>query len=228
MADRIRFGIIGAAGRGNSFVQALRANPATELTALCDVRLEPLQANAAELGVEHAFTDAGELLDSGAVDAVILGTPMPWHVPHAILALERDIHVLSEVTAGVSIEECRDLVRAARRSTATYMMAENFTYMKPNVLVRELARAGAVRGPLLRRGRLRPPAPGPQRGDPLAPPLADRRQRLHLPDPQPRPRVPVVQRRGPGAPTASPPCAPPAPVTTTSTPGATATRWRTR
>lgn len=147
MADRIRFGIIGAAGRGNSFVQALGANPATELTALCDVRREPLEANAAELGVEHAFTDAGELLDSGAVDAVIIGTPMQWHAPQAILALERGIHVLSEVTAGVSVEECRDLVRAARRSTATYMMAENFTYMKPNVLVRELARRGLFGDP---------------------------------------------------------------------------------
>ena len=140
--DRIRFGIVGAAGRGNSFVRSLRAHPATELTALCDVRAEPLQANAAELGVEHTFTEAQALFGSGTIDAVVLGTPMPLHAPHAIDALERGIHVLSEVTAGVSVEECRDLVRVARRSTASYMMAENYTYMKPNVLVRELARQG--------------------------------------------------------------------------------------
>ena len=117
----IRFGIIGAAGRGNSFVRSLRANPATELTALCDLRSEPLVANAAELGVEHIFTDAGELIRSDVVDAVVVGTPMQFHAPQAILALEHDIHVLSEVTAAVSIEESRDLVRAARRSAATYM-----------------------------------------------------------------------------------------------------------
>ena len=140
--ETIRFGIVGAAGRGNSSVRALQANPATELTALCDVRTEQLRAHAAELGVAHTFTDAEALLDSGSVDAVILGTPMPLHAPHAILALERDIHVLSEVTAGVSVAECRDLVRAARRSGAKYMMAENFTYTKPNVLVLELARRG--------------------------------------------------------------------------------------
>jgi predicted dehydrogenase len=73
---------------------------------------------------------------------VVIGTPMHWHAPQAVLALERDIHVLSEVTAGVSVEECRDLVRAARRSRAKYMMAENYTYMRPNVLVQELARLG--------------------------------------------------------------------------------------
>ena len=57
------------------------------------------------------------------------------------MALEPDAHVMSEVTAGVSIEECCDLVRAARRSKATYMIAENYIYMKPNILVRARARA---------------------------------------------------------------------------------------
>ena len=37
----------------------------------------------------------------------------------------------------------RDLARAARRSRARYMMAENYIYMRPNVLVRELARQEA-------------------------------------------------------------------------------------
>ena len=143
MADeKIRFGIIGAAGRGNSFARSLKANPATEIAALCDIREEQVRKNAAELGVEQVFTDAEAMCDSGKVDAVVIGTPMQFHAPQAIMALERGIHVLSEVTAGVSVEECRDLVRAARRSEARYMMAENYTYMKPNVLVRELVKQG--------------------------------------------------------------------------------------
>ncbi len=138
----IRFGIIGAAGRGNSFVRAIRANPAAQLTALCDIRADAVAANAVELGIDHVFTDAEAMFDSGQIDAVVIGTPMHFHAPQAIGALAHDLHVLSEVTAGVSIEECRDLVRAARSSGGRYMMAENFTYMKSNVLVRELARAG--------------------------------------------------------------------------------------
>ena len=141
-AEKIRFGIIGAAGRGNSFVRSLEANPATEIVALCDIREEEVRKNAAELGVEGVFTDAEEMLDSGAVDGIVIGTPMQFHAPQAIMALERDIHVLSEVTAGVSIEECRDLVCAARKSKGKYMMAENYAYMKPNILVLELVRKG--------------------------------------------------------------------------------------
>lgn len=138
----IRIGIIGAAGRGNSFVRAVRANPATQLTALCDLRAKQLAANATELGVEHTFTDAEKMIGSGMIDAVVVGTPMQFHAPQAIMALQHDVHVLSEVTAAVSVEESRELVCAARRSAATYMMAENYTYTRPSVLVRELARLG--------------------------------------------------------------------------------------
>lgn len=142
MTDTIRFGIIGAAGRGNSFVRSLQANPATRVAALCDVREEEVRARGQELGVDLVFTEAEALFDSGDVDAVVIGTPMHFHASQAIMALQRDIHVLCEVTAGVSVDECRDLVRAARASQARYMMAENYIYMKPNILVRELARAG--------------------------------------------------------------------------------------
>jgi predicted dehydrogenase len=67
---------------------------------------------------------------------------MQLHVPHAIAALARDMHVLSEVTAGVSIEECRALVAEAKRSAGLYMMAENSAYRKSNVLVKELVHRG--------------------------------------------------------------------------------------
>jgi predicted dehydrogenase len=140
--DKIRFGIVGAAGRGNSFVRGIEAHPAADIVALCDLREEKVRENAAAIGVESVFTDYEEMLDSGQVDAVVIATPMHFHAPQAIAALERDIHVLSEVSAGVSVEECRDLVRASRRSPACYMMAENYIYMKPNVLVGELVRRG--------------------------------------------------------------------------------------
>jgi len=138
----IRFGIIGAVGRGGSFTRSLTANPGASITALCDIRAERLEASAAELEVEHTFADAEAMLDSGVIDAVVVGTPMQFHASQSAMALERNIHVLSEVTAGVSVEECHSLVLAARRSSARYMMAENYIYQKSMVLVTELARRG--------------------------------------------------------------------------------------
>jgi len=140
--DVLRFGIIGAVGRGSGFIRALQANPRAQITALCDIQEEVLAKRAEELGVKHTFTDAEKMMDSGEVDAVIVATPMPLHTPQSIMALERGLHVLSEVPAAVSFEEARDLTLAAWRSPAKYMMAENYCYMRPNVIVRHIARAG--------------------------------------------------------------------------------------
>jgi predicted dehydrogenase len=109
---------------------------------VCDIREEELAAAAERLGAAETYADYGEMLARSELDAVVIGTPMQYHAPQAIAALDQDIHVLSEVTATVSIEECRALVAAAARSRATYMMAENYTYIKSNVLVKELARQG--------------------------------------------------------------------------------------
>jgi predicted dehydrogenase len=58
------------------------------------------------------------------------------------MALERGLHVLSEVPAGVSLAECRELVLACRRSPAVYMMAENYLYNRTSMLITELTRRG--------------------------------------------------------------------------------------
>jgi len=74
---------------------------------------------------------------------VVVSTPMALHAPQAVAALERGIHVLSEVPAATDLEQCWLLARAARSSRAKYMMAENYCYLKPNVLVKAMAHAGA-------------------------------------------------------------------------------------
>jgi predicted dehydrogenase len=63
-------------------------------------------------------------------------------VPQSIAALRRRKHVLSEVTAAVSLDQCTELVQAVKASEQIYMLAENYCYSKPNVLVRALAREG--------------------------------------------------------------------------------------
>jgi predicted dehydrogenase len=139
---QLNIALVGAASRGGSFTAAFTAHPRTRIHAVCDVRGALLEEAKAKTGAAEAYLDYAEMIEKSAIDAVVIGTPMQFHAPQAILALDRGIHVLSEVTAGVSLEECRALVAAARRSRGVYMMAENYAYMKPNVLVKELARRG--------------------------------------------------------------------------------------
>lgn len=137
-----KIGIVGACGRGASFKKACDALPSVRIQAVCDINAEGLPDAAERLGAAETYTDYERMLRDAPLDAVIVGTPMPCHVPQAVAALAGGLHVLSEVPAGVSVDECRQLVEACRGSQGIYMMAENYTYMRPNIIVREMVRRG--------------------------------------------------------------------------------------
>ena len=140
--DKLNIGIVGAAGRGASFRAAIEAHPIARIHAVCDIQADALAEAAQRLGATEQYTDYETMLSQSDLDAVVIGTPMPYHAPQAIEALKQNIHVLSEVTAAVSVDECKALVKAASDSSATYMMAENYTYMKPNVMIKALVQKG--------------------------------------------------------------------------------------
>jgi predicted dehydrogenase len=141
-SGKIKLGIVGACGRGSSFKAACDAHPDVEIAAVCDLDEKGLEEARMRLGASLKYTDYRMMLDEATLNAVIIATPMPLHVPQSIAALNRGLHVLSEVPAAVSVDESRDLVLAARKSRGIYMMAENNIYGRNNVLVRELVRRG--------------------------------------------------------------------------------------
>lgn len=152
MANILHIGIVGACGRGASFKTACDAIPAAHIRAVCDVNKDKLHEAALRLGADEEYADYQEMLDKSDLDAVVLGTPMLFHAPQAIAALKKGLSMLSEVTAGVSVEECRELALACKASRGVYMMAENYTYIKSNVLVREMARRGLFGTPYYAEG----------------------------------------------------------------------------
>ena len=140
--EKLKIGIVGACGRGGSFGRVFEVLDSVRVQAVCDIDDAGIAQAAQDLGAAEAYTDYEEMLASSDLDAVLIGTPMPFHVPQAIAALRRGVHVLSEVPAGVTLKECRELVLACQQSDARYMMAENYVYARQNVLVRELGRHG--------------------------------------------------------------------------------------
>jgi predicted dehydrogenase len=141
--ERIRLGIVGVCGRGECYKDACDSRPDdVVISAVCDINVDDLPDAAERFGAKHQFSDYKTMLENECVDAVMIGTPMPLHAPQAIAALDRNIAVFSDVTAGVSIDECRELVLACERSSAVYMMGENYAYLRNNVAIREMVRQG--------------------------------------------------------------------------------------
>lgn len=139
---RVRLGIVGACGRGGSFRAACESIPGLTVQAVCDTDRERLPSAAQSLGAQEQYTCYEEMLSRAQIDAVLVGTPMPLHVPQAIQALDLGLHVLSEVPAGVTVEECERLTAAATSGHGVYMMAENYLFSRTVMLVAEIARKG--------------------------------------------------------------------------------------
>ncbi|MFO7917913.1 MAG: Gfo/Idh/MocA family oxidoreductase, partial [Anaerolineae bacterium] len=116
MPDSLKVGVVGSGGRGGSFKEAFDLLGKAHIHAVCDIDCKALQKSKVRLGATEAYVYYEEMLELAHVDAVVIGTPMPLHVPQSIAALERGIHVLSEVPAGVSMEQCRELVTVCQGS----------------------------------------------------------------------------------------------------------------
>jgi predicted dehydrogenase len=95
-----------------------------------------------KLGALEKYSDYDQMLQTSELDAVIVGTPMHFHVEQSIKALKRDIHVLCEVPAAVSIQEFKELYNACKQSKAVYMLAENYVYSLKNMVISELVKHG--------------------------------------------------------------------------------------
>ena len=140
--EKFNIGIVGACSRGASFQAGVSACPEAIVLAVCDLNAEALPAVADAFGASERYTDYQQMLSGSDLDAVVVATPMPLHASQSTMALEQGLHVLSEVTAAMSVEEAQQLVKAAHASSGMYMLAENCNYFITNMIVTELVQRG--------------------------------------------------------------------------------------
>ena len=128
MAKRWRVGLVGV-GRGSGYGKLFAEEPRCEIKACCDLSPQALERFKKELKLadSQCFTSYADFVKSG-LDIVFVGTPMPVHAEQTVAALEAGCAVLSEVTASSTLEGCKQIVAAVRRTGKPYMLAENCIY----------------------------------------------------------------------------------------------------
>ncbi len=143
MVERLNVGIVGA-HRGSGLVAGFRSHENVEVTAVCDIDEARLHERADDSAIPNRFTGLDRMLESD-IDLVFVATPMHLHVPQTLAALNAGKHVISEVTAAISVEQCRQLyegVTRARKSGLKYMMAENTCFARDNLTIQNMVRKG--------------------------------------------------------------------------------------
>ena len=142
MKRSIKFGIFGL-GRGSTFYKVILAN--NDIVAVCDRDESKLEEARKHLGRDVAtYTGFDDFIEHKGLEAVFLCNNFNQHTPFAIRALEKNIHVLSECTSNGTMAEGVELVRAAEKSKAIYMLSENYPFMKFNKEMHRVFQGGTL------------------------------------------------------------------------------------
>ena len=143
---KVRLGVIGTGGRGNSLIDDFAAMPEVRIAALCDVVRDKALATQARLeragklptapGLytdgDHAFEN---LVKRDDLDLVVVATPWIWHTPMAVAAMKDGKHVAVEVPAARTIEECWQLVNTSEATRRHCIQLENCCYGENEMMV---------------------------------------------------------------------------------------------
>ena len=121
MDKKIRFAVIGSGRRWLSLDDSYFMNPDAVLVAVCD-NAEGKAAAAAEYHKKkygydvEAYTSYEEMRKKAVYDAVIITCDPDIQVQYAVEEMSRGIHVMTEVPAAYTIEQCFDLVNAVKKT----------------------------------------------------------------------------------------------------------------
>ncbi len=109
----VRIGIVGIGNMGAVHAEHAQDLPNTELVAICD--RNPNKLDAVETSADVAqFSFYEDMLESAALDGVIIATPHIDHPDMSMAAFERGIHVLVEKPIAIQAREARRMIDAWR------------------------------------------------------------------------------------------------------------------
>lgn len=126
-SDRVRFGIIGAGGRGGANLAS--AASLGEIIAICDVDTDVRAKNLVDFPQASSFADFRVMLEAmrGKIDAVAVSTPDHCHAPAAALAMRMGYHVYCEKPLARTVGEVRALRDLAKKTRVITQMGNQGT-----------------------------------------------------------------------------------------------------
>jgi predicted dehydrogenase len=107
-------------------------------------REETARAFAERHGIPAVTTDWAAVAMDPSIDAVVIATPNALHAPQAIAALDAGKHVLVEKPMAVSVSECDAMIKAAKGSGASLMVAHCWRFHPDVVAMRNRIAAGEL------------------------------------------------------------------------------------
>jgi predicted dehydrogenase len=143
MDKKINVAIAGL-GFGAEFIPIYQNHPNANMYAICQRSEDKLNAIGSAFNVENRYTDYYKMLEDPDIDVVHINTPIHEHAPMSVAALKAGKHVACTVPMATSIDECWEIIEAAKDSGKKYMMMETVIYSREYLYVKELRDTGKL------------------------------------------------------------------------------------
>ena len=142
-AKVLRVGIVGLEF-GAEFIPIYQRHANAEMYAICQRTPSKLDEVGDKYGIEVRYTDYDAMLADPNIDVIHINTPLQLHADQVVAALEAGKHVGCTIPMATSVEDCKRIVDAQRRTGLVYMMMETTLYTREFLFVQALYRAGRL------------------------------------------------------------------------------------
>lgn len=145
--ETTRFGMIGLHNHYHAypFAEYLQRGVAgAKLVSVADERANYAKEFAQQYGIDTAHKDYRQMLDSEALDAVIITSYTSAHAEHVEACAERDLHVLLDKPIATTMADARRIADAVDSSGIKLMMAYLLRFLPPYTKMKQLVDEGVI------------------------------------------------------------------------------------
>jgi predicted dehydrogenase len=145
MSKPLKVGLVGTGAISWYHLPAYTQYPdKVKLTAVCDIRREEMDKFAQKAGVSGCYTDFSEMLQKADIDAVDICTIHDQHEPQVLAAAAAGKQVFLEKPMGRNIQECNNMVQAAKKAGVTFMVGHDLRYMPHTLAIKRIIESGEL------------------------------------------------------------------------------------
>jgi Predicted dehydrogenases and related proteins len=144
---KVRIACLGLGSRAKGLVEVYRNHEYVEFVAFCDI----IKGNAENFAAYYntkcgkdakGFTDYETMAKESAYDALFIACDPDIQVDYACDAMNKGVHVMTEVPAAYTIDQCWNLVNTVKKTGCKYQLAEQTRYWNFIMKWREMSEKG--------------------------------------------------------------------------------------
>ena len=142
---KIKVVIVGM-GFGKEFIPIYQSHPNIESVGICTRNKDTIAELAAKFNLDKdmCFENFEDVPKRDDIDAIHIVTPVPEHAKMTIASLNANKHTACTIPMAMTVEDCKAIVEAKKKSGKVYMMMETALYTREFLYGLKLAETGQL------------------------------------------------------------------------------------